>query len=172
MYIMNVVAPNQVGLRSHRSAHTSLILRVALEEVKRFIQNEIRVVFRVVGDLCGVHYRSTHYDLGRCSKHTSSGSRESDGRIGYIQSAESHSHISFGKFGKRTKFLFQMRNNKFDLIFQNGPILVRGIMHVDHKTQSRVRPTISQGGIGFNFASVNILSQRGHGINSTVRFFG
>lgn len=43
-------------------------------------------------------------------------------------------------------------------------------MHIDfQKTFST--PTISAGAIETSMASLNILSQRGYGINSTVRFY-
>lgn len=54
--------------------------------------------------------------------------------------------------------------------FQTAGILIRGIMHIDFQTTFS-RPRISAGGIGFRTASVNIVSQRSFGINSTVRFY-
>lgn len=49
-------------------------------------------------------------------------------------------------------------------------LIIRGIMHIDYQ-QTYSTATISSGGIDLPTASVNILSQRGYGINSTVRFY-
>lgn len=78
-----------------------------------------------------------------------------------------HSHQSSGSF-------FHYWFSKFEFLFyqfQNGPAIIRGIMHVDFNTV-RSTPSISEGGIGQRLASVRIVSQRSQGINSTVRFYG
>lgn len=52
---------------------------------------------------------------------------------------------------------------------QTYPIL--GIKHIDFKSHP-VNVTFVKGGVGFNNVTVNIESQRGHGINSTFYFYG
>lgn len=55
--------------------------------------------------------------------------------------------------------------------FQFGSTIIRGIMHLDHKTKSRVKPSIARGGVGHKFAILKIVSERSHGIKSSVRFY-
>lgn len=56
-------------------------------------------------------------------------------------------------------------------MFQNGPI--RGLRHIDwQSTYRRVRASIVAGGIGLNTVTVNLVSQRSYGYNSSLNFFG
>lgn len=69
---------------------------------------------------------------------------------------------------------FASKKRTFVLLksFKNGAAVVRGIMHLDYKTQSSPNASIVEGGLNQTVAGVKIVSERGHGINSVIRFYG
>lgn len=69
-------------------------------------------------------------------------------------------------FFSLTKFSTQNKN-QFQVPLA---VSIAGIKHIDYKSHP-VSVKILNGGIGYHTATIEITSQRGHGINSTFIFY-
>lgn len=64
-------------------------------------------------------------------------------------------------------------NHCFIRIFLQHPLVnpILGIKHIDYKSHP-IKISIVSGGVNFKYVTLLLESQRGHGINSTLIFYG
>lgn len=78
----------------------------------------------------------------------------------------------FFLFECNSALTYTLCNPLFLYQFQTEPAIIRGIAYLDFNTKAPATASIFKGGIGQRFAEVRVVSQRGQGVNSTIRFYG